>query len=107
MSVIEYLPSPPVAQATRLPEMIDEVVGSKSVDQTVKDSMVHFRTEASAPVVAYVSKMVAIPESELPSKRRKLGTTLTADEARELGRKKRAEIAKAQAEAEENPMLAS
>lgn len=100
VSVIEYLPSPPVAQATRLPEMIDEVVGSKSVDQTVKDSMVHFRTEASAPVVAYVSKMVAIPESELPSKRRKLGTTLTADEARELGRKKRAEIAKAQAEAE-------
>lgn len=99
VSVIEYLPSPPVAQATRLPEMIDEVVGSKSVDQTVKDSMVHFRTDASAPVVAYVSKMVAIPESELPSKRRKLGTTLTADEARELGRKKRAEIAKAQAEA--------
>lgn len=99
VSVIEYLPSPPVAQATRLPEMIDEVVGTKSVDQTLKDSMVHFKTDESAPVVAYVSKMVAIPESELPSKRRKLGTTLTADEARELARKKRAEIAKAQAEA--------
>ncbi|KAK5047125.1 hypothetical protein LTR84_007068 [Exophiala bonariae] len=99
VSVIEYLPSPPIAQATRLPEMIDEVVGTKSVDQTLKDSMVHFKTDATAPVVAYVSKMVAIPESELPSKRRKLGTALTADEARELARKKRAEIAKAQAEA--------
>ncbi|KEF53498.1 elongation factor 2 [Exophiala aquamarina CBS 119918] len=100
VSVIEYLPSPPLAQATRLPEMIEDLVGSKRVDQALKDSMINFKADASAPVVAYVSKMVAIPESELPSKRRKLGTTLTADEARELARKKRAEIAKAQVEAE-------
>lgn len=100
VSVIEYLPSPPIAQATRLPEMIEDLVSSKSVDQALKDSMINFKTDTSAPVVAYISKMVAIPESELPSKRRKLGTTLTADEARELARKKRAEIAKTQAEAE-------
>lgn len=100
VSVIEYLPSPPIAQATRLPELIEDLVGSKSVDQALKDSMIEFKTGKSAPVVAYVSKMVAIPESELPSKRRKLGTTLTADEARDLARKKRAEIAKARAEAE-------
>lgn len=100
VSVIEYLPSPPSAQAIRLPEMIAELVSSKSIDQSLKDSMINFNTSKSAPVVAYVSKMVAIPESELPSKRRKLGTILTADEARELARKKRAEIAKAQAEAD-------
>lgn len=100
VSVIEYLPSPPSAQATRLPEMIEDLVSAKYIDQTLKDSMINFNTTESAPVVAYVSKMVAIPESELPSKRRKLGTTLTADEARELARQKRAEIAKAQAEAE-------
>jgi ribosome assembly protein 1 len=99
VSVIEYLPSPQSAQASRLPEMIEDLVSSKSIDQGIKDSMVNFNTSPSAPVVAYVSKMVAIPESELPSKRRKLGTALTADEARELARKKRAEIAKAQAEA--------
>ncbi|KIW33486.1 uncharacterized protein PV07_00332 [Cladophialophora immunda] len=100
VSVIEYLPSPPTAQASRLPEMIEDLVSSKSIDQSLKDSMINFDTSGSAPVVAYVSKMVAIPESELPSKRRKLGTILTADEARELARKKRAEIAKAQAETE-------
>lgn len=99
VSVIEYLPNPSSAQATRLPEMIEDLVSSKSIDQSLKDSMINFNTSRSAPIVAYVSKMVAIPESELPSKRRKLGTTLTADEARELGRKKRAELAKAQAEA--------
>jgi ribosome assembly protein 1 len=100
VSVIEYLPSPPAAQAIRFPELIEDLVSAKSVDPKIRDSMVHFTAEKSAPVVAYVSKMVAIPESELPSKRRKLGSMLTADEARELARRKRAEIAKAQAEAE-------
>jgi ribosome assembly protein 1 len=100
VSVIEYLPNPATAQSTRLPDMLDSLVGSKDIDKRLKDSMVNFSTEKSAPVVAYVSKMVAIPESELPSKRRKMGATLTPDEARELARKKRAEIAKAQAEAD-------
>lgn len=100
VSVIESLPSPASAQATRLPDMIEDLVSSNSIDPTLKRSMIEFDTSSSAPVVAYVSKMVAIPESELPSKRRKLGATLTADEARELARKKRAEIARAQAEAE-------
>lgn len=100
VSVIEYLPSPPAAQASRLPEMIDDLVSTKSIDRNIKDSMINFNTSKSAPIVAYVSKMVAIPESELPNKRRKLGSMLTADEARDLARRKRAEIAKAQAEAE-------
>ncbi len=100
VSVIEYLPSPPSAQAIRLPGMIDDLVGAKYIGKNIKESMINFNTTKAAPVVAYVSKMVAIPESELPTKRRKLGTTLTADEARDLARRKRAEIAKAQAEAE-------
>ncbi len=100
VSVIEYLPSPPTAQATRLPGMIQDLVSTKNIDKGIKDSMIHFNSNKSAPVVAYVSKMVAIPESELPNRRRKLGSTLTPDEARELARRKRAEIAKAQAEAE-------
>ncbi|EXJ78845.1 elongation factor 2 [Capronia coronata CBS 617.96] len=100
VSVIELLPSPPSAQATRLPEMIDDLVSSKSIGASVRDAMINFDTSPSAPVVAYVSKMVAVPESELPSKRRKLGATMTADEARDLARRKRAEIARAQAEAE-------
>lgn len=100
VSVIEGLPSPVDAQKTRLPEMIESLVSAKSIDESLKQSMTNFKTDKQAPVVAYVSKMVAIPESELPNKRRKLGSSLTPDEARDLARRKRAEIAKAQAEAE-------
>ncbi|KAK6207918.1 elongation factor Tu GTP binding domain-containing protein [Colletotrichum tabaci] len=98
VSVIESLPSPPVAQAERLPEMLESVPGADSVDEQIKDAMVSFKTGPSDPVVAYVSKMVSVPESELPHKKRKPGQ-LTPDEARELARKKRAEAARAQAAA--------
>ena len=64
--------------------------------------MTESKKSVGEPVVAYVSKMVAIPETELPTNKRR-GGVLTAEEARELGRKKRAEIARAQAlAAEEN-----
>ncbi|KZL67454.1 elongation factor 2 [Colletotrichum incanum] len=98
VSVIESLPSPPAAQAERLPEMLEHVPGADSVDEKIKDAMVSFKTSPSDPVVAYVSKMVSVPESELPHNKRKPGQ-LTADEARELARKKRAEAARAQAAA--------
>jgi ribosome assembly protein 1 len=58
--------------------------------------MVNFNTSKDAPVVAYVSKMVAVPESELPQNKRRNGA-LSSEEAIELGRKKRAEIARQQA----------
>jgi ribosome assembly protein 1 len=61
--------------------------------------MVSFKTGLKEPVVAYVSKMVAIPESELSSSKKRAGGTMTADEAREIARRKREEIAKMQAEA--------
>ncbi|KAK5948467.1 Cytoplasmic GTPase/eEF2-like protein (ribosomal biogenesis) [Knufia fluminis] len=100
VSVIEFLPSPADAQATRVPEIMEDLIGVEHIDKKVTNAMLEFKAGKNDPVVAYVSKMVAIPESELPTKRRKLGSSLTADEARELARKKRAEIAKAQAEAE-------
>jgi ribosome assembly protein 1 len=98
VSIIEYLPSPPDAQAIRMPEMVDESPGAGSVAQTVRNAMINFENQASSPVVAYVSKMVAVPESELPKEKRHNGT-LSPEEAREMARKKRAEIAKAQAAA--------
>ena len=99
VSVIEYLPSPQDAQAVRMPEMINESPGAGSVAQTVRNAVVKFENQDSSPVVAYVSKMVAIPESELPKGKRRNGTTLSPEEAREMARRKRAEIANAQAEA--------
>ncbi|KAI0597724.1 P-loop containing nucleoside triphosphate hydrolase protein [Biscogniauxia sp. FL1348] len=97
VSVVESLPSPRVAQGERLPELLEDSPGSNHIDPSVKDAMVNFKTSPSDPVVAYVSKMVSIPESELPENKRKTGQ-LSAEEARELARKKRAELARAQQE---------
>ncbi|KAB8234526.1 GTPase RIA1 [Aspergillus alliaceus] len=99
VSVMEYLPSPPAAQAARLPALIEESPGAGFVDTKVKEAMINFKTGPDEPVVAYVSKMVAIPESELLSSKKRSGATMSADEAREIARKKREEIAKMQAEA--------
>lgn len=103
VSVIEYLPSPPTAQSARLPTMVEESPGAASVDNKVKEAMIRFKTNTDEPVVAYVSKMVAIPESELKSSNKRPGTSMSADEAREIARKKREEIAKLQGEANTQP----
>ncbi|KAF5516566.1 Ribosome assembly protein 1 [Colletotrichum siamense] len=97
VSVVESLPSPPAAQAERLPEMLEDVPGAEAINEKIKSAMVSFKTAKEDPVVAYVSKMVSIPESELPQNKRR--GQLSADEARELARKKRAEAARAQAAA--------
>ncbi|KAG6069287.1 hypothetical protein E4U32_000001 [Claviceps aff. humidiphila group G2b] len=97
VSVIESLPSPPAAQAERCPDLIAQSPGHEAVDKEVKDAMVSFKYGPSDPVVAYVSKMVSVPESELPENRRKPGSQMTGEEARELARKKRAEALRAAA----------
>ncbi|KAL6721799.1 Cytoplasmic GTPase/eEF2-like protein (ribosomal biogenesis) [Lecanora helva] len=96
VSTIEHLPSPPVAQASRLPALIDASPGAKHVDPQIRDAMINIKTSKHDPVVAYVSKMVAVPESELPQSKRKTGGAMTGEEARDLARKKRAEFEKAQ-----------
>lgn len=97
VTVIEHLPSPKAAQAARMKNLLDVSPGSASIDSNVRSAVEGLKKERSEPVVAFVSKMVAIAEKDLPENRTKTGTSLTADEARELGRKKRAEIARAQA----------
>lgn len=96
VSVIEYLPSPPAAQAARMPAILDTSPGASSIDSTVRKAMVESRSSKDEPTVAFVSKMVAIPERDLPENKRKTRGTLTAEEARDLARKKRAEIERAQ-----------
>lgn len=97
VSVIESLPSPPSSQATRMPDLLDGSPGAEYVDPKVRDAMVKFRTDRGAPIVAYISKMISVPESELPQNKRRGGNALSAEEARELARRKRAEFAKARA----------
>lgn len=95
VSTIEYLPSPSIAQASRLPALIDASPAAESISKDVREAIVRFKAEREAPVVAYVSKMVAVRASELPQNKRKVGDSMTAEEALETGRRKRAEIAKA------------
>ena len=97
VSVIEHLPAPPAAQASRLPTLIDASPGAKHVDPVIREAMVNIKTSKDDPVVAYVSKMVAVPASEMPQNKRKGGGAMTGEEARDLARKKRAEFEKAQA----------
>jgi len=97
VSVIENLPSPPVAQASRLPALIDASPSAGHVDGMIRNAMVAFRASETDPVVAYVSKMVAVRASELLQNKRKGGGTMTGEEARNLARQKRAEIAKQRA----------
>ena len=97
VSVIEHLPDPPVAQSSRLLTLIEASPGATHVDPAIRNAMVNFKSSKDDPVVVYVSKMVSVPASELPQNRRKGGTSLSAEEARDMARKKRADIAKAQA----------
>lgn len=99
VSCIESLPSPPVAQESRLPALIENSPGSSHVDPNIREAMIKSKSSENDPVVAYVSKMVSIPESELPENKRRggIGGALTPEEAREMGIRKRAEISRAQA----------
>ena len=100
VSVIEYLPSPPIAQAARLPTFIETSPGAEQVDEALQRAMIEFKTSEQDPVVAYVSKMVSVPASELPQNKRIGGSMLTAEKARDLARKKRAELEQARAAAD-------
>ncbi len=97
VSVVESLPSPRIAQSERLPDLLKDIPGADHVGENIKDAMVSFKKAPSEPVVAYVSKMVSIPESELPENKRR--GPLSSEEAQALARKKRAEAARAQVEA--------
>jgi ribosome assembly protein 1 len=97
VSVVESLPSPRTAQAERLPDLLKEVPGADLVDPAIRDAMIHFKSDRKSPVVAFISKVISVPASDLPENRRRTGQ-LSPEEAREMARKKRAEAAKAQAE---------
>ncbi|CCG81111.1 putative Ribosome biogenesis protein Ria1 [Taphrina deformans PYCC 5710] len=86
ISVVDYLPSPSTAQKARLPAILSDTPGHKMVDENIKNAMLNCNTSASAPIVAYVSKMVAIPYKDLPENQRK---QLTADEMRAAARARR------------------
>jgi ribosome assembly protein 1 len=96
VSVIEQLPSPRAAQESRMPALLESTPGYPDIDPNIKHAICNFTQDKDSPLVAFVSKMIAVKESELPRNKRHSGQTLTAEEARELARKRRAEIVAAQ-----------
>ncbi|KAG6336112.1 hypothetical protein ID866_2978 [Astraeus odoratus] len=87
-SVIDVVPSPAVAQALRLPKILYPDVFEQEIKPKNKLEQDLF-TSNSAPgasVVAYVSKMIAVPHKQLPENKTR---ALTADEMRTRGREAR------------------
>ncbi|KHJ35573.1 putative elongation factor 2 protein [Erysiphe necator] len=96
VSVIESLPSPLTAQEIRLPKLMDLSPGANFIDPILRKAMIESRSSTKDPKVAFISKMLSIPESELPENKIRRGI-LSPEEAREIARRKRIEIAQAQA----------
>ncbi|CAD6506106.1 BgTH12-07036 [Blumeria graminis f. sp. triticale] len=96
VSVIESLPSPSESQKLRLPGLIDTSPGAAGVDPVLRNAMINSNSSAHSPAIAYISKMISVPQSELPENKHR-GKVLSPEEAREVARQKRAEIARARA----------
>jgi ribosome assembly protein 1 len=82
LTVINKLPSPVQAQPDRTTLILENQPHRDLVPKHLEQAMMTCDTSDSAPLVAYVSKMVAIPEKELPRNKAK---TLTAEEMRARG----------------------
>src|SRR5436190_23192440 len=80
LTVIEKLPSPVQAQPDRTTFILENQPQRDLIPKDLEQAMTTCNTDPSAPLVAYVSKMVAVPETELPKNKAKL---LTAEELRE------------------------
>lgn len=90
LTIIEQLPSPDAAQKLRLPKILYPYAeGEVEPSSDAEKAMFSCDQSDSAPAIAYVSKMFAVPTDALPENRRK---QLTAEELRERGRLHRAAL---------------
>lgn len=79
VTVVSQMDSPVVAQAVRIPSILSQTTAQKA-DSLLKQAME--KCDQAGPVCCYVSKMISVPESELPAER----LEKSADEIAELGR---------------------
>ncbi|KAK6509499.1 Elongation factor-like GTPase 1, variant 2 [Arthrobotrys musiformis] len=95
-TVVSQLPSPPTAQKQRVTNLIENSPGGAGlIAPEIKNAMENLSIKDEA-IVAYVSKMISVPEKDLPRNQRE---KLTAEQLREMGRIKRQEMARALAAA--------
>lgn len=95
-TVVSQLPSPPAAQKQRVTNLTENSPGGAAlIAPEIKNAMENLNVKDEA-IVAYVSKMISVPEKDLPRSQRE---KLTAEQLRELGRIRRQEMARALAAA--------
>ncbi|KAK9319596.1 P-loop containing nucleoside triphosphate hydrolase protein [Lipomyces orientalis] len=97
VTVINQIPPPTTAQRDRIPTILESTPGSDLIVPELKVAMLN--CDAKGPVSAFVSKMVAIPEEELPKNKRKAASIPDGNDIRERLRMAREAATKAQAEA--------
>ncbi|EIN12824.1 P-loop containing nucleoside triphosphate hydrolase protein [Punctularia strigosozonata HHB-11173 SS5] len=87
-AIIDVVPAPSVAQRTRIPKMLHPDLREPTVQPKNKLEKDLFSCDSSpdASLVAYVSKMFAVPKKHFPENKRK---ALTAEEMREKAREAR------------------
>ena len=78
-AVIDIIPAPPIAQATRIPKMLypDLYETTLQPKNKLEEDLYASKFAPEACVVAYVSKMFAVNAKDLPENKKK---SLTADE---------------------------
>ncbi|KAI8141466.1 P-loop containing nucleoside triphosphate hydrolase protein [Fennellomyces sp. T-0311] len=104
LAIIGQLPPPVDAQRIRIPKMLYPDIqqnDNEPLKPTNKVEKALYACDASddAPLVAYVSKMFAVPADLLPENRRK---QMTAEEMRERGKRQRALRAALEASNQDN-----
>ena len=88
-TVIDVVPTPPIAQATRIPKLLYPDLYETTIEpkNKLEEDLYASRSGPKASVVGYVSKMFAVSGKHLPENKKK---TLTADQMREKAREMRA-----------------
>lgn len=87
-AIVDKVPDPPSAQRIRVPRMLHPELpyynkAGIEPKNVLEEALYSAQTTSESPVVAYVSKLIAIPTADLPQYQRR---QLTADEMRERGR---------------------
>ncbi|KAG0686340.1 Cytoplasmic GTPase/eEF2-like protein (ribosomal biogenesis), partial [Pichia californica] len=89
-SIIDKLPSPTVAQHMKIDNLLKSIPNSDLIDPVLKEDLINCNKEGE--VCGYISKMISIPESDLPENQ---PVALSKDELFERGRIARLKAAKA------------
>jgi len=89
-SIIDKLPSPKMAQPLKIKSLLDSIPDSKLIDESLKDDLIECNKDGL--ICGYISKMLSIPNEELPENQ---PTILSKDDLFERGRIARIKAAKA------------